>query len=295
MLAHKGNQGLCKTDEADGEGTLVDDALDGVVRLKLVRARPEPVHKQRELLLESGLLELESLVQLLCGNIHHSLEFLKELGNPVVLVLDAHTLDGKAHDIDGGEAEIASAHRGLGAELIAIDPGAAAHRGYFVHISLRVVRIPSLVLVVRGVEVEEVREKSPGAHLAGELVEVIVRIRWQVADSPLLLPDLDREDGCRAIANALICGVQNLADDATALGRDVSTVVDGAEYHLIATAGVDGVHIVDEGLHCLMDTADGLVDGVLYCALLILQSGEVTLQIIVNLHIEQMGVILASE
>ena len=51
MLAHKGYQTLGQAYEADSEGALVDDALDGVIVLKVLAAHPEGAHKQRELLL----------------------------------------------------------------------------------------------------------------------------------------------------------------------------------------------------------------------------------------------------
>ena len=57
--------------------------------------------------------------------------------------------------------------------------------------------------------------------------------------------------------------MEEFADHAAALGRGVGTVVDRAEHNLVAAARVDGVHIVDEGLHRLMHAAYSAVYGML--------------------------------
>ena len=92
------------------------------------------------------------------------------------------------------------------------------------------------MVVERSVEVNEVREESACRYLACELVEVVVAVLREVAYASLLLPDLDREDGGRAVAHAFVCGVEELADHAAALCRCVGTIVDRAEHHLISTA-----------------------------------------------------------
>ena len=158
-------------------------------------------------------------------------------------------------------------------------------------IPLRVVCLPGVVLVEGGVEVEEVREEAAGAYLAGELVEVVVRVLGQIADSAFLLPDLDREDSCRAVSYAFIRGVEDFTDDATAFGGSVGTIVDGAEHDLVAAAAVDGIHIVYEGLHCLVNPADGLVDGMLESTLGALQAGKVALDVIINFGGLELGVV----
>ena len=91
------------------------------------------------------------------------------------------------------------------------------------------------MVVERSIEVYEVREESACRNLACELVEVIVAVLGKVADAPLLFPYLDREDGGRPVSYTFICGVEELTDDAASLCRCVSTVVDGAEHHLIAS------------------------------------------------------------
>jgi hypothetical protein len=73
------------------------------------------------------------------------------------------------------------------------------------------------MLVVWSVEVYEVREETTCRNLAGKFVKVIVSVLREVAYTSLLLPDLDREDCCRAVADTFVCGVKNLADDASSL------------------------------------------------------------------------------
>ncbi len=48
---------------------------------------------------------------------------------------------------------------------------------------------------------------------------------------------------------------------------------------------MDGVHVVDERLHRLVDAVDGLVDGMLQIAFASRQPVEILLQIVVECHI----------
>ena len=91
------------------------------------------------------------------------------------------------------------------------------------------------MLVEWGVKVHEVREETTCRHLTCELVEVVVTVLRKVAHTSLLLPDLDREDGSRAVSDTLVCSVEELADYATSLSRSVCTVVDRTEYNLVTT------------------------------------------------------------
>ena len=68
-------------------------------------------------------------------------------------------------------------------------------------------------------------------------------------------------------------------------------VVGGVELVLVATAWVDGVHVMAEGLQSLMETGDGLVDGVLYQAFVSLESVERTGQIVVQLCLVEVGIV----
>ena len=110
MLADKGDKAFGKADKADGKRTLIHYRLDGILAFELLAAEPEAVHKERELLLEGGLLEVEALVELLGGNFKGPVKFLEEaLDACVLVVLLVHCLDGELYDIDGGEAEVAAA------------------------------------------------------------------------------------------------------------------------------------------------------------------------------------------
>ena len=91
------------------------------------------------------------------------------------------------------------------------------------------------MVVERSVEVHEVREESTCRYLTCELIKVVVAVLRKVAYASLLLPDLDWEDSCRAVSYTLICGVEELTDNTTSLGRSVSTIVDRTEHHLVTT------------------------------------------------------------
>ena len=197
MLADEGDKAFSQAYEADGKGTLVHYRLDGILAFELLTAEPQAVHKERELLLEGGLLEVEALVKLLGGDFESPVEFLEEALDAGVFVgLLVHCLDGELYDIDGREAEVAAADGCLRPEAVAVNAGAAAHGGDFVLVALGIVGLPGVVLVEGGVEVEDVREEAACAHLAGEFIKVIVGILGQIADPAFFLPYLDREDGC---------------------------------------------------------------------------------------------------
>ena len=91
------------------------------------------------------------------------------------------------------------------------------------------------MVIERSIKVDEVREESSCRYFAGKLVKVIVAVLRKVAHASLLFPDLNREDGCRAIADTFICSIEKLADHAASLCRGVCTIVDGAEYDLVTT------------------------------------------------------------
>ena len=89
------------------------------------------------------------------------------------------------------------------------------------------------MMIIWSVEVHEIREETASRYLAREFIKVIVTVLRKIAYASLLLPDLDRENRCRTVADAFICGVQDLSDDATSLCRCVCTIVYRAEYHLV--------------------------------------------------------------
>ena len=100
VLADEGDECLCESDESDTECSVVDYSLDCVVVSKLLAVKPKRTHQERELLLESCLLEIESLVELLCRNLKGPVELLEELVDSVLLVLDLHALECELHDVD---------------------------------------------------------------------------------------------------------------------------------------------------------------------------------------------------
>ena len=221
-------------------------------------------------------------MQLTGCDVEHGIQLGEEAGDALFRVGNVHALDGQTDDVDGGERKVAPAYRCLGAESVLEHTRAASHGSHFVQVAFGIVGLPVLALVEGGVQVQEVGEEAPGRHLAGQPVEVVVAVFGQVADAAFLFPDLDGEDGRLAVAHSLIGAVQQFADDAASFGRCVGTVVDGAEHHLVATARVDGIHVVDEGFHRLMHARYGLVDGMLYQAFFALQPFERTLQIVVQ-------------
>ena len=147
-------------------------------------------------------------------------------------------------------------------------------------VTLRIVSTPVAILVKRCVKIQEVREETTCRHFAGQLIEVKVTVFGQVVDTALLLPYLDGEDGRFATTHTLVGGKQYLAHDATPFSRRVRTVVDGRKHHLVATTRVDGVHVMDKGLHSLMDAPNGLVDGMLLGPLTSTQSVQRLLEIV---------------
>ena len=217
VLSAKSDKRLRKTDKADAECTMIDYRLDSVVFTKLFTVKPECSHKERELFLESGLLEVESLVELPCSKIECPVKSVEEFVDSVLRVADVHTLDGEFDDIDGCERKVTATDRGLWSESVLEYTCTASHGSNLVLISLWIICSPELVMVERSVEVYEVREESSCRNLACELVKIVVAVLWKVAYSSLLFPDLDREDCCRAITNTFVCCVENFADHATSL------------------------------------------------------------------------------
>ena len=78
VLANQSHQTLCQSDKADAEGPLVDYALDGVHGAELVGTNPQALHQQGKLLGVGGLLELESVVELLGSHLQHTVELGEE-------------------------------------------------------------------------------------------------------------------------------------------------------------------------------------------------------------------------
>ena len=263
MLAYKSHQRLGQSDESDTQRSLVDDALDGIRRSQLVGTDPQALHQQRELFGKCRLLELIAVVQLLGSHLQHVVEFCKELVDALLLVFLVHTLNSQLHNIYRREREVASSNGGAGTETVLKYAGTAAHRGHLVNIALRIVSTPIGVLVVSGVEIQEIGKESASRHLTCQLIQVEVTVLRQIVYATFLLPYLDGEDSRLAIADALVGRQQYLAHDATSLGTGVRSVVDTGKDHLVATTRMDGVHIVNESLHRLMHATHRLVHGML--------------------------------
>ena len=166
-------------------------------------------------------------MQLLGGNLQEVVQLCKEGCYAVVLVLDVHALNGKAHNVDGGEREVTTTDTGLRTETVLEHSGTATHGGALVLVALGIVDVPLLVIVVGSIKIDEVGEETTGSHLTSILVEVVVAVGGKIAHTTLLLPDLDGEDSSLAIANALVGALQQFADDATTLCTGVGTIVDG--------------------------------------------------------------------
>ena len=222
-------------------------------------------------------------------------EFGEEHADAFLLIFLPHALYGEFHDVDGGEGEVATPDGGLRTEAVLEHTGAAAHRGHLVLVAQGVVGLPLIVLVERGVEIEEIGEETACRHLAGEGVEVEVAVFGQVVHPPFLFPNLYGEDGGLAAAHALVGGEEYLAHHAAPLGRGVRAIVDGREHHLVATARVDGVHVVDKGLHRLVHAPYGLVHGMLLGALLPGQSVERSFDVVDERLIVEVLVTLSVE
>ena len=101
VVSREGDQAFCQTDEADTQRALVDDALDLVIRAELAGTIPQLRHQQGELLGHGGFLILIAGIELARCDFQHVIEFGKEAVDALLLVLDAHALDGESHDIDG--------------------------------------------------------------------------------------------------------------------------------------------------------------------------------------------------
>ena len=125
------------------------------------------------------------------------------------------------------------------------------------------------------------------------MIQVEVTVFGQIVHATLLFPYLNGEDGRLAIAHALIGREQNLTHNATTLRARVRTIINRREYHLISTTRVNGVHIVDEGLHRLMHTTHRLVDGVLLGTLPTLQTFQRLLDIVHQRFFVQVFIALA--
>ena len=306
VLTNESHKALCQSNEADTQRTLIDDALDGIGRSQFLCTYPEALHQQRELLGESCLLELITVVELLGSHLEHVVELGKEQCDALLFHIIAqhftfhfstfhfqHALDGELHDVDGGKRQVTTPDTRPWTETVLEHTCTTAHRSHLVEVALRIIGFPVTILIKGGVEIQEVREESASSHLTGQLIEVEVTILGQIVHATLLLPYLDGEDGCLTTTHALVGREEDLAHHAAPFRARIRTIINRGEHHLITTTRVDGVHIVDKGLHRLMHTPNGLVDGMLLCAFLTCQTVKRHLQIVHQRLVVQILVILA--
>lgn len=218
VLADKSHETFGQTDETDAEGAVIDDRLDGVGRFQYIRTIPQFRHHQGELFGKGSLLEVETVAQLTGSHFEYVVEILEEFFDTFLLVLYAHALDCDAYDVDGCEAEVSSADGCLLAVAVLEHTGAAAHGCHLILVTLGIVGIPFLMLIERCVEIDKIGEEPTGRNLACQLVEVVIGIFGQVAYTTLFLPYLNREYRCGAVADSLVCGLEQFADDAAAFG-----------------------------------------------------------------------------
>ena len=252
--AHQGLEALSQADEAHRQGAVLEHLPHLVVPVQLVRIQPHPLaHEEGVVIHMLTALDLEPLQKLLHAQVQHPVQSFEE---------DVHValgLDGQPGQIDGGEAQIAPAIADLpfGIVDVADDPGAAAHIG---DLGLGVAGL--VVLEIEGsVDKGEVGKQPLGRAADGELEQVVVGVPRLIVDPGLHPEDLDGEDGGLAAAQPGLGGQQDVLHDHAALGGGVGAVVDGGEGGLSPGPGVHGVQVVDEGLHGLIGSPVGLLDG----------------------------------
>ena len=182
-----------------------------VVGGKLLRVDPHALaHEERRVVDLFARLDLEALVKLADNEGHLRVEQVEE---QVDVALRA---DGEARQVDGGEAQVATAGRdlALGIVLVAHDARAAAHVR-----DLGFGRALVVLRVERRIEEAEVREQALGRAVHSELEQVVVRIARVVVHTLLHAEDLHGEDGRLAGTEALFGGEQHVLNDHAALGR----------------------------------------------------------------------------
>ena len=263
VLACECNETFGKTNESDTERTLIDNRLNAVVWLEVLSAIPQATHHERELLGKGCLLELITLVELLCHKFAHLVQTEHEDLDTLFERRFRHSLDSESHDIDGCKREVSTTNGSLWAKAILEDTCATSHCSYLVVVTFRIIWSPLFMMIERSIEIEEVREETTCRYLTSQLIEVVVRVTWQVVDTTLLFPDLDWEDSCSMVAHTLVSRMQEFTHHTTSFSRCVGTIVDRREYHLISTTRMDGIHVMDECLHSLMHSSYGTVHSLL--------------------------------
>lgn len=110
VVTSQRHEALCQADEANAERALVDYALDGVLWLQLLTSVPKGRHEKWELLGASHLLEVETLVKLEGCDVQYLVKTLEEVGYALLLIDEAHALDGNADNIDCRKRQVAATY-----------------------------------------------------------------------------------------------------------------------------------------------------------------------------------------
>ena len=126
VLADQGLQGFRKADKADGERAVLEHLAHFVVPVQLVGIDPYALTHEEGIVAHALFaLDLESLGQLIYGQIHHAGKLTKE--HVEVLV----GFDGKAREVDGSKGQVSAAVGNLarGIKRVSDYAGSAAHVG----------------------------------------------------------------------------------------------------------------------------------------------------------------------
>ena len=256
MLADQGDKSLGKTDEADGERAVLEHLAHLVVDGELLGVDPNALTHQEGIVAHTLLaLYLKALEDLLDAQVEHTVELIEEEVD--VLVCE----DREPGQVDGGEAQVASAEGDLSCRvvLVADDAGTAAHVGYLgLGTALFIVSE-----VVRSVDEGVVGEEALSRYAEAELEQIVVRVAGVVVHALFYLEDVYGEDRGLAVAQTLLGSEQDVLDDHTTLGRGIGAVVDGGEGYLCACTAVHGVQVMHDSLHSLEGRAVCLFQSVL--------------------------------
>ena len=128
-----------------------------------------------------------------------------------------------ARQVDGGEAQIASATGDFLCviEYMAHDARTAPHVRH-----LGVIIAGFIVLQVeRGVQKAEIREQTLGGAAQRVAEQVIVRVALVVVDALLDFENLNRENGCFAVAEPRFRSAEQVVHGHSALRRGIRAVV----------------------------------------------------------------------
>ena len=161
--AVKCGHGIVSADKADAQRALFQYVAHFIVRIQFASSFPYIVaHHERELAGKGGPLVLVADIQLFSDKFRHAVHRLQEqlfgvLFDGLLALVSRCALcfpacfDGKAGQVHCGKRKVSPSQTGLFAVQVFEYTGAASHGGKLVAVSLRVVRIPFLVLVERGV------------------------------------------------------------------------------------------------------------------------------------------------